>query len=362
MFDFLNLKPGSFGLDISDLSLKLAQVRKQKGRLNLSTINQLALPFGLVRKGEIKKVEKLSSYIRDLFKKTTKLRTKYVVASLPEEKSFLRVVQMPKMAKGELKKAVRFEAENYIPFSLDKVYLDSEPISWPKLQADKCEVLVTAVPKKIVNNYIKAIKKANLIPLALETETQAAVRAVVKGLNSQEPIYLIDLGATSTSFSVYYGRCLRFASYIPVSSESFTLAIAKALDKDREEAEALKRIHGLNKTGRAGQRIYRALKPELQKLIQELKKHIDYYESHSKSNGLSTNGKKASKLLLYGGGVELPGLEEYLSQNFSIKVEKCNPLINLSANSENFFARHKKKPLSFVTAIGLALRDFEQYL
>jgi len=358
MFDVLNLNPGSFGLDISDQTLKLAQIKDGKQGLNILALNQISMPLGIIDRGEIKDIEKLSSYIKKIVSKTNKLTSRYVVASLPEEKSFLRVLQMPKMSDADLKKAVRFEAENYIPFSLNRVYLDSEIISYPKLTGDFVEVLITAMPKKIVDSYIKAIKKAGLIPLAMETESSAAARALIKDGITEDPVYLIDFGATSTSFSVYCGSCLRFASFIPVCSEDFTLAIAKAIGKDREEAEVLKKLHGLRNKGITGKRVAKALKPGVSELISEIKKHIEYYKSNFMVGDSNSKNRKKIKLLLYGGGIELNNLSETLLNELRLEIKKTDSMLNLSKESKNIFLKCKLKPFAFTVAIGLALREF----
>jgi len=348
MFDLLNLKPGSFGLDISDLSLKLVQLKKINKNLVVSAIGSMALPTGIVSKGEVKDSEALALHIKKFIKKN-KLNTRHVIACLPEEKAFIRVIEMPKMPRIQLKKAVFFEAENYIPFGLDKVYLDSEVICE---KDGKLEVLVTAMPKKIVDAYVEAIKGAGLIPIALETESQAAVRALVeKGVN-KEAVYLVDIGLTTTGFAVCCDECLRFASFIPMSSEEFTSKISKALKKDRAEAESLKKLYGLKNKGKIAKKIYAVLEPMVKELAVEIEKRIEYYDSHFEA-------KKAKELLLYGGGAELSGLVEKLSKNLSIKINKGDPLKNLSANSIEVFNRKKKKPLAYVVAIGLALREHD---
>jgi len=358
MFDVLNLNPGSFGLDISDQTLKLVQIKDGKQGLNILALNQISMPLGIISRGEIKDIEKLSLYIKKIVSKTKKLTSRYVVASLPEEKSFLRVLQMPKMSDIDLKRAVRFEAENYIPFSLDKVYLDSEIVTHPKPTSDFVEVLITAMPKKIVDSYIKAIKKAGLIPLAMETESNAAARALIKDGIAEDPVYLIDFGATSTSISVYYGNCLRFASFVPVCSEDFTLAIAKAIEKDREEAEVLKKLHGLKNKGITGKRVAEALKPGVDELAREINKHIEYYKSNSIVGDLKSKNRKETKLLLYGGGTELNNLSETLSKKLKLEIEKTDSMVNLSEESKNIFPKRKFKPFAFTVAIGLALREF----
>ena len=83
----------------------------------------------------------------------------------------------------------------------------------------------------------------------------------------------------------------------------------------------------------------------------EIKKHIEYYVSHCKSNGLSDEDKTADKLLLYGGGVELSGLSEALSKNLKIEILTCLLLFQfrllllimteLSADNEDILLPHK---------------------
>jgi len=351
MLNILNLNPGTFGLDISDLSVKLVRIKKNRGGFSISNLNQISLEKGIVKKGEVVNEEKLVKAIKKIVKKTSSLKTKQVVVSLPEEKSFLRVIRMPEMSNQDLRRAVRFEAENYIPFSLDRVYLDSEPVVY--LDNKQTEVLVIAMPKKIVDPYVRVIKKAGLIPVALETESQAAARALIQ---ANEFVYLIDFGATSTVFSVYCGRFLCFSSFIPVCSNDFTRAIMKATGKDRTESESLKKIHGLDNKTVAGKKVFRAIKPLVDELVAEIKKHIEYYEIQTKENGLVDTKGSAKKVLLYGGGVLLPGLPDFLSKSLKVEVKKGDPLVNFPNKNRKVFS--KRKPLSFAVAIGLALREF----
>src|SRR4030042_6291945 len=128
MVEFLNLKPEVFGLDISDLSLKIAKLKKRGKSLTLSSFGEEEIKPGIMKEGEIQDENELSKIIKEGLKKVKgeKLKTKYVIASLPEEKAFLQVIQLPKMPEEDLKSAVVYEAENYIPLPIEEVYLDSQ--------------------------------------------------------------------------------------------------------------------------------------------------------------------------------------------------------------------------------------------
>ena len=108
---FLDLKYDTFGLDINDLSLKIVKLKKQHKGFGLDSFNEIKIAPGIIEDGVIKEEDILAKIIKSSYgsAKGGGIKTKYVVASLPEEKSFLQVIQMPKMTPEELKTAVSFE-------------------------------------------------------------------------------------------------------------------------------------------------------------------------------------------------------------------------------------------------------------
>jgi len=391
MLEFLTLKPETFGLDISDLSLKIIKLKKRGKAFNLVSFGEEQIKPGIIKSGEIKDEEKLAEIIKESFKKVQgeKLKTKYVVASLPEEKAFLQVIPMPKMAEEDLKSAVIYEAENYIPLPIEEVYLDSQIVppvynqlperseEWEMNEvhrSDHFDVLIAALPKKTVNPYLSSLKKAGLEPRAFEIESQAIARALVKNEVSNFPILLIDLGQTRTSFIIFSGHSLRFTSSVPVSSGDFTEIISKSLKVDLTEAEKLKIKYGLeekikleikvekSETRKKKSEIFEALIPALVDLTQQIKRYLEYYQTHASHEHLPPDGKGVSKILLCGGGANLKGLPELLSLELKIPTELGNPWINILAEGKKVSKLPFEKSLSYTTAIGLALRGLQPTL
>ena len=360
MLGFLTLKPEAFGLDISDLSLKFLMLRKKRKIFSVVSFGEAEIEPGIIEQGEIKDEEKLAKIVKEA---TKKVKTKYVVASLPEEKAFLQVIKMPMISEEELKSAILFEAENYIPLSVNEVYLDCEVVPPVYNHLKHLDVLLAAIPKKTVDPYLRVLKNANLKPIAFEIESLAIARALIKSQTTQYPVLIIDLGATRTSFIIFAGKSVRFTSSIPVSGIHFTELIAKNLKISFEEAEKLKIKQGLGerlkiKLGekltfeKIRGKIFEILIPALVDLVQQIKKYIDYYHTHAYLSGLPPNGKKIKKIILSGGGANLKGLKEFLELELKIPVEIGNPWVNIG-EVKNF---PKEKSLGFTTAIGLALR------
>ncbi len=374
MLDFLNLKPEFFGLDISDFSLKIAKIKKGREFLELESFCEIEIAPGIIKKGEIKKQEELTKIIQKAMLEVNgkKIKTKHVICSLPEEKAFLQVVKMPRMSKQDLESAILYEAENHIPLPIEKVYLDFQVISFAD-NAKEIEVLIVALPRESVDPYISCLKKAGLQPLSLEVESLAIARALIKNKTSDKTILLIDLGFTKTGFIVFSGNCVRFSTFIPVSSNSFTKIIAKSLNVEEKKAEKLKIKHGLGgkihfttKRNKAEKkieqgRVFEALIPALTDLLQQIKNYITYYKTHPSFKHFSNNHKGIEKILLCGGGANLKGLPELLSIELKIPVELGNPLTNISPNAKKKMPKaFLEKSLAYTTAIGLALRGKKQ--
>jgi len=357
--NFLSLKSKSFGLDISDLSLKIVKLKKKGKFFDLASFGEQEIESGIIKKGEIRNEEALTKIIKEsLFKvKGEKLKTKYVVASLPEEEAFLQVIQMPKIPEQDLKSAIIYEAENYIPLPIEEIYLDFQIIPPVANHLDHYDILLAALPKKTVDPYLKSLTNAGLIPKVLEIESLAIVRALIKNEVSSSPIFLIDLGASRTSFIIFSGHSLRFTSSIPISSQMFSKVISKSLDIDLKRAEELKVKYGL----KGEKKIFEALIPALTDLVEQIKKNIDYYQSHASHEHLLPNGREI-KVYLSGGGANLKGLTDFLCSELKLEVILGNPWVNILPESlKELPDLSFEQSLRYTTALGLALRAIKEY-
>jgi type IV pilus assembly protein PilM len=360
MLEFLNLKTEAFGIDISDLSLKIVSLKKNRGKFELSSFGSAEIKPGIIRGGEIKKEDELVKIIKKTLSeiKGKKISTKYVVASLPEEKSFLQIIQMPILPEEDLKAAVIFESENYIPLPVEQVYLDSQIILPVKNHLDHNDVLIAALPRKTVDSYVNCLKLAGLQPVALEIESVAIVRSLIKNEISSRPILIIDFGASVTRLIIFSGTSIRFTFSIPVSSNNFTESIARTLEIDVVEAEKLKLKYGVLKDG--DNKVFEALIPPLTDLVEQIKKFIEYYQAHASHEHLLSEDKKIEKVFLCGGGAGLKGFKDFLSKEFNLSVDIGNPWVNvLEKPDKEILKIPQEKSLGYATATGLALRGIK---
>ncbi len=360
MFDFP--KKLAFGLDLSDRSLKIVQFKKQKDQLFLSSFIKKNIPIGVVQGGIIRNEKELISILKGALNeiKGNPLTNKRVVCNLPEEKVFTRVIQLPLMKEEEIAQAIQWEAEAHIPMGIDEVYMDWQVIEPVVNHLNHVDILIAAAPRDLVNSYLSFLKNSGLQPIALEPESVAVVRSLIKP-GDHKPTIIVDLGTTGTNFVIFSARAIRFTSHTHISGRLFEDIIAKDLKISKKEAHQLKIKVGLDETKKKG-RVYRTLKPLIDKLVQQINEYLDFY--YDNIDHVHASEKKIGQVLLCGGDSLLINLPSYLEQKLKIPVKVGAPLRNISTanakskanlNKKTIFS--KKESLTYNTAIGLALNE-----
>ena len=336
-----------FGLDLSDLSVKVFQMEKRKKKDIIRSFFLIDIPKGGVIDGKIMEKEMVSSVIKRAVEKAgpKRINTRKVVCSLPESKVFLRIITIPKVSELEAGEAIKWEIEANIPLAVDQVYYD-----WQFLRetGGKQDFLTVAVSKEIVDDLMDVLNLSGLEAYGLEMESIANSRSLIPSGANQEASLIIDLGARRTNFLIVEGNTPNFTSSVPFSSEGVTDAIAKSMNISFQEAEKVKAERGIEHSFENSS-IFNAVKPLLENLSVEIEKTIDFY------NGLSGSAAEVKRIIVCGGGSNLRGLLPYLTTRLCKEVSMGDPWINFNLGS-NLPLISREKSVRYATAIGLALR------
>ncbi len=350
----------AFGLDISDTSIKVAQLNLHKGKLYSGVFADVPLVAKTITNHMIVSEERLAASIMNALKTAKKIDTKYVVCSVPEAKSFVRIVQIPltNLSDKEIEGALPYELEQDIPIPIDQVYLD-----WQILRQlpGKLELLVTASSKDYVDILVTTLKSIKLKPVVFEIGSQATARALVNSSLAKESVLIVDIGAQQTSFIIVDQGTPLYTSSVPVAGNSLTEAIARNLGIPWGQAEKSKVTHGLISQMQGEEAIREAILPVLDNIIDETKNVIRYFEEHSELR------RTISTVVLCGGSSRVPGAIEYFSTRINLgsgrqfQILQGNPWVNMVVNQGQIASMNEGQSLGYSTAIGLALRgvDYE---
>lgn len=342
----------AFGLDIGDLSLKLVQLgvaKKQKGKItyHIKNSRQIALPAGYIVNGEIQQPEMVRKKLLQLLDKEgydKKITSPWVVADLPEPKTFLTSIEFEMPGSQITKEDVEFQCQKHLPFDLSNAYLDWQVIPGSPDQKTT-RVLVGAVEKIAADSYTYLLQSANLQPVALEVEALAIARVLIDENAGCGAI--LDLGAARSAIIIYDKGGVRFSTSMNFSGELINTALAQSLKIDYQKVEEMKIKNGLNYI-KEFPNYLKIIDDLTGELIVQMKKAFDYYADHY------PNAQAIEKIILCGGMAEMENLRDTLARRLEIPCEFANSFQNIA--TKDLTAENKKTVLTMISAIGLAMR------
>lgn len=342
------LEMSAAGLDISDQAIRFMEFSKNKKGLVPVLFGEEKIPQGLIISGEINKKEELIKILSSL---RQKYRLNFVKVSLPEEKAYFFKTEIPKVENGEIRQSIEFRLEENVPVRVDEALFDYSVISKDHEKSEHLDVIVSVVPKQVVESYAEALDKSGLTAVSFEVESKAIARsAIKKGVGGSAMI--INIRDRVTVVTLVRGGAVRFTSAFAMGGNLITEALQKIFSVSFEEAEKIKneKLYNENKESIA---IFFSLASIVSVIKDEISKFYTYWLAKNDSNGES--GGKISKIILCGKDAAIVGLKEYISQSLKIEVEMSDVWVNAFSLNDRLPEINFLESLNFAVAIGLAM-------
>lgn len=292
MFEsILGIKKSTFGLDIGYKTLKVVQVKGENQNAELVSCGEVEIPQNVLTREGIKEKQKLAGKIIEAIKtaKPHPVSARIVSTTLPESLVFTKTIDLPQMTLKELNKNIPHQATNFFPIPIEEIYLDWQIVG-QDVSKKHFEIIVVAAPKILVDSIVEVVKMAGLELGGLETKPISVTRALIR--NSDPGAYLIlDIGAKTTGLTCYDKKTIKLTSTVAVGGDE----MAKNFDL------------------------------ALKTLGSEITHLIKYYQNRMGET------KVFQKILLAGGGANVPRTAETLESLVKIKTEVGMPLIRLKS-------------------------------
>jgi len=144
---------------------------------------------------------------------------------------------------------------------------------------------------------------------------------------------------------------LKISRSFDLSEDEFAHAISKSLGVNQDLAEEMKKKYGLLPTETPeGKEVREVLIPLINSLLRDIEQTFLRFKN--------VEGKEVEKIILAGGGANLPGLLQYFQNYFKKEVEIANPFKKIYFPAILEETLREMGP-SFSIAVGLAQRAFE---
>lgn len=199
--------PPLIGVDISSTAVRLLQLSQSGGRYRVEHYAMELLPPNAVVEKNIVEVEAVGDAIRRALSRSG-AKTRHAVAAVAGSAVITKVIPMPaELGDEDLEGQIQVEANQYIPYPIEEVSLDFEPIGPVRDNPEMNNILLAASRTENVDMRVAALDLGGLTARVIDVEAFAMENAF--GLIADQLavsrdglVAVVDVGATMTTLAV----------------------------------------------------------------------------------------------------------------------------------------------------------------
>ncbi len=346
------MRRGRIGVDVGSTAVRAAELSLAGGVPALVRAAQVPVHPGAVEDGEVRQPEVVGAALRELWRRGG-FRSRQVILGVGNQRCVVREVSVPWLPERELRKALGFQVQDFIPMAVEEAVLDYDLLGEHEQEGRRMvRLLLVAAQKAMVEGLVDAARAGRLEPVGIDLVPLALVRSVgtVDGevdLAAGGLEAVVDFGAQVTSICVHDRRATRFVRFLPAGGHDITRAVALGLGLSDEVAERAKRGEVLE-GGPDPAEVRRIALSRATGLADEVRSSLEFFAAQAA-------GARVERVVVTGGGSQLAGFLDLLKDRIPAAVERGHAFgrvqvrLDLSAES-----REKTEPVLAV-AVGLAL-------
>ena len=356
---FSNKSEGVMGIDISSTGIKLVELSRTRTGYQLASMASVALPRDAIVENTIIDSAAVSEALAEAVR-LARPSTKNAAMAVAGNAVIIKTISMPMISEFELEAQIEYEADQYVPYDIDDVFLDFHIQGMTADDPDKMDVVLVACKREVVEDYQLVLSDAGLnakcidcAVFALEnaaeiTDKHTAPTGDQYALPDEdaEVNALVNIGANMMNINVLIDGRMAFVRDQFYGGGNLTEEIQKAHNISYQAAEQLK-------IEQADQIDPDALEMFYVGLTSELVRSLDFYSA-------SRADFPVRKLYLSGGCALLPNIATELEQRLGIDTAVLNPFNHIDIPPRKFdTAQLEQSGPMMMVPVGLALRNFD---
>lgn len=340
---------GVVGLDIGSSALKLVELKERKpGEYVLQRVGIEPLSAEAIVDGSIMDSSLVIDAITRLIG-STGAKSANFATSVSGHSVIIKKIQVPTMSDEDLAESIQWEAEQYIPFDINDVRLDYLVLSNEGHSRETMEVLLVAVKRDKVNDYVSVISQCGKNPAIVDLDAFAVQNAYEANydLDPSKVIALVNMGAGVTNINVIAHGSTVFWRDISFGGNQYSEALQREFNLSFDQAERVKQ--GEESGSCSADEARAVLDAVSGEMAAEIQKTFDFFAAtgaHDTIDGL----------VLSGGCSLTPNLTAVLKEQFNLAVEVMDPLRNIDNKAGVDSEWLESVGPRLTVAIGLATR------
>jgi type IV pilus assembly protein PilM len=355
----------AWGIDIGQAGLKAVRLRTddEGQKVRATAFDYIPHPKILSQPDAIP--EELISQAVSTFLSRNKVGNDLVAISVPGHTSLAKFIKLPPVEPSKVAEIVRYEAKQQIPFDLEEVVWDFQPIGGGVEEGGfmlEAEVGLFAMKRDQIYHAMQPLTNSGVevelvqvAPLALYNYLSYDVLGFRKTEDTPEPpnsedyYILLDMGADNTTLLVSNGRNIWIRN-VPIGGNHFTRALTREMKLTFAKAEHLKCNATKSPDPKA---VFQAMRPVFNDYVTEIQRSIGYFGSVNRA-------AKIKKVIGVGNGFKLAGLQKFLQQNLQYEVERLEHLDGVTGDGVLTDPLFMDNMMTFAVPYGLALQTLGQ--
>jgi len=337
------------GLDIGSHSVKVCEFSQSGTAYKLVSLGSAKLPPNCIEDGVLQNPDAVGKVISTL-SKNLHIKGKKVAISISGYSVIVKKINLLTMEEKELAAHIQAEAEQYIPFDIDEVYIDFKDLKTNTADDERTDVMLVAAKKEVVDSYLKMLHSIGLNAIIVDVDAFALENAYAANFGGEdENVAMIDIGASKMNINIVSKGTSVLARDIVMGSRLLTEAIQSHFGISFEEAEALKigAIPAEEKKAQLDSIFVNSCK----QWVTEAKRALDFYYSNYPDEIIG-------KLVLSGGGSKVKGLPQLFTEETGIKTEIFKPFTRAEADQNKIDPDYLKNIApEMALSAGLATRS-----
>jgi Tfp pilus assembly PilM family ATPase len=289
----------------------------------------------------------------DLIKVLSQLHEKhkvdFVKISVPESKSYLFEVEIPKVDDSELHDAVAFNIEEKAPVSLTDVVFGYRVINDTGPETES--VSVSVVPEKLVSDYIQICSEAGMCPVSMKVEAQAVANAVIPK-DAKGNYIIVSIKESKTIIAIVENGGVFLSATVDFRGLAFDLIIEKHFpDLKSEERKVIKMTKRFI-TDSDNEKVHMEFLEQVTLLKNYMNKYYIYWLTHKGAGG-EVSSKTLDSFIIVGNTACIPGLIEYLNSQLKAPVAPGNVWTNCFKSDDYIPEIPYDESFEYAEAVGL---------
>ena len=309
----------ALGLDIGSHAVKLCELGATDKGFVLQTLGSALLPSAAVEDGVLLEAEAVAEVVAGLVRHL-KIKNRKVAISISGYSVIVKKINLAVMTEAELEAHIHAEAEQYIPFDIDEVYLDYQDLKSNAGSEGRTNVMLVAAKKEVVDGYLNMLQVAGLKPVVVDVDAFALENAYEANFGLDQNVALVDIGAAKTNINIISKGASILARDVVMGSHALTEQIQNRFSLSYEEAENLKL--GQIPVGSRQAGLEEIVVNTCSQWVGEVKRALDFYYSNYPEEAISS-------LVLSGGGAKLKGLDQYFSEETGLPASIFDPFAKM---------------------------------